>query len=1039
MAIGRYDQFGVTDPTSNFFKLDYQMLAQPVLKADQEYKQLDEAYHQFNQQLASKEVLPKDVPLLGQRVKELETEEAKLRQSVNGDILDPRYQEGLRTLVGKQTKDEFYKKAAWNLNVYKQHQDYKKAHTEKYGVAPAPWQDPTGTFFDQYENADSSGFATNDAITPVFPYQEKAVEFAMPMVKKKLDTDEWREITKTGADGVPHKFLYTATGAAVTPEQIKEVVKLSTIGEGSAQWEQLRTIYESSPELQQQYQDFDSYYNDGILESVGKSLGYEFENFSGLTRLDDYTNPGSGSSRTSSLKEKMVKAESIDTKLYKGATTSAPGATNPLFYPSYDVAQKAKVYYQSKADDILNGYWKTDESGKRIKVPDLQTSIYQQLGVTPNNNKGISVQLSPMENSNELGVYVAYQSKDGSKRTVNILSGEAIARREEMPDELKNNLTNTMLMASEKAAQYTAAKHQQTEIDRFSNRAAVSAFGADAAKKIEKGGFATLLNKDEQVKLNTSDSYRVGKALMGKIERGEGIVKQDITGITGTNSYSSLIGGTNAAIKTMKDLSAVLGIPEDSWMVKGATNEQKVDLFVANVNQARKTGTINRDDVVDFDRNLTDAVSADILSERKDGKMKKYTKYWEQQWTRGLDPSMNPMSDEDNPTGTKLSNKKIYYYNQTNTTGQMSSEKFWTGGKDLIAAQLGYRVDGDWNQNATYSNMKVFNYGSNKAIDEKKYKSLADPANWDLIGITVDDEGFNILIKDKTQEGKAEDSWLEIRNHEMVVDYMVQAGMGPQLVFDTTKQMLAQFSDQSQSPVQDDINQPRGVGRTSGAVVLQSEIGGGVFTRPIERLEHAWVDPVTKQSHPAGTFKYYSLSKEKYVYTGDPLDVTLEYLSDRDATVNGSNKYQAFSEDTFGGKVTIPKEMTTKGTNTLSTNMLTILNEGILNDPLLPGTLNMTSATRDRQHMLSKENPSSPHILGNAVDFSVLKGSSLHAPTIQFFKSKAAELSDVARIVLEFPPNDPRARQAAETYGKDFVKIEDHATGPHIHIEYINK
>ena len=169
--------------------------------------------------------------------------------------------------------------------------------------------------------------------------------------------------------------------------------------------------------------------------------------------------------------------------------------------------------------------------------------------------------------------------------------------------------------------------------------------------------------------------------------------------------------------------------------------------------------------------------------------------------------------------------------------------------------------------------MQVFNYGSNKAIDEKKYKSLADPNNWDLLGITVDDEGFNILIKDKTASGKAEDSWLEIRNHEMVVDYMVQAGMGPQLVFDTTKQMLAQFSDQSQSTVSGDITQPRGVGRTSGAIAMttQAEVGGGIFTRPIERLEHAWVDPVTKQSHPAGTFKYYSLSKEKYIYTGDPL------------------------------------------------------------------------------------------------------------------------------------------------------------------------
>ena len=95
----------------------------------------------------------------------------------------------------------------------------------------------------------------------------------------------------------------------------------------------------------------------------------------------------------------------------------------------------------------------------------------------------------------------------------------------------------------------------------------------------------------------------------------------------------------------------------------------------------------------------------------------------------------------------------------------------------------------------------------------------------------------------------------------------------------------------------------------------------------------------------------------------------------------------------------------------------------------------MTDATRVKGEALAKANPTSAHLMGNAVDFAIKKGNGIDESMSDFFFQKYAELKDVARVTLEFPPNHPLAKKYAEKYG-DFVSIEQHATGPHIHIEY---
>ena len=1035
MATGRYHQFGVTDPTSNFFKLDYQMLAQPILKADQEYKQMDDAYHQFNQQLSAKEVLPGDVPALNNRVKSLQDAEKKLRDNVSGDILDPRYQEGLRGMIQKESQDTFYRGASWNLNVYKQNQEDKRRHTEKFGESPDAWQDPTGSFFNGYQGFDKSGFAASNPIDPRYPYHEKAVEFAEPMIKKKIDSGEWKEKTTIDGQGNPTKFLIYANGASVPKDEIKRVVKLSTIGDGSKPWNQLQTIYENSPDLQKQYPTFEEYYNNGVLESVASSLSYKWSDQSTIREVNgSYGTGSSSSSKTKALKEKLT-TDKIDLKINEGAKDWAPGVSNPLGYPDMKLAMKARNYYSSAASDIMNGYYTRDEQGNRIHTGGLEDRVYQQLGIPKNNDKGISVNVSPKSDSDDMGVYVSYTSKDGVQRTVDILSGEGLLRKSEMPDEVQDKMTDVMLSASSDAARYTALKHQENEVNRFQERALTEAFGVKQGDVIKRGGFINALSSDQRTRLYQSPSYKVTNQLLSLVTKGAGLTSETIYSALGTSLRDSVFAD-DTAVKVLKEISDGFGINEKDWNPKGTTDQAAVENFVKVFTQERRKGAISADETQELGKNIADYLASDILTKDGDKRVKTYQQLWKDQWSKGLNENMEPLTTEANASGVKSAPKLIYYYNQTNRTGEASSGKFWKGGKDLLAAEMGYSVGADGNQKATFSNLELFQYNSNEQV--KDYSRFADPKNWDLVGIAVDDEGFNIIIKDNNPVKKGQDSWIEIRNREMVIDYMVQAGMGPQLVFDTTKQMLKGFEDNPQSdnkefsPVQGDIVQPSGVGRTRGAAI----IGQGIFERPVMKLESTYIDPATKERHPAGTFKYYSLAQEKYIYTKDPVEVSKTYLMDRDFVLNGQgNEYQGFSKDTFGGKINIAKDIISSGTNTLAKPMMTILTEAIINDPLLPGTLTMTDATRIKGEALAKANPTSAHLMGNAVDFAVKKGNGIDEAMSDFFFQKYAELKDVARVTLEFPPNHPLAKKYAEKYG-DFVSIEQHATGPHIHIEY---
>lgn len=187
MAIGRYHEFGQTDPTSNFFKLDYQMLAQPVLKADQEYKETQAAYDSYLQRLSTQEVHPEDIGGLMGRITNLQQKEKMLRESAEGDILAPVYQEGIRSLFANEMKDPWYRKAAFQWNKYNEWNKFKQDYVLRTGDYPEPWQDTAASYWTEYKGVDTAKeLAPAGIIEPRIPYTEEATKYAKEAINKKM-------------------------------------------------------------------------------------------------------------------------------------------------------------------------------------------------------------------------------------------------------------------------------------------------------------------------------------------------------------------------------------------------------------------------------------------------------------------------------------------------------------------------------------------------------------------------------------------------------------------------------------------------------------------------------------------------------------------------------------------------------------------------------------------------------------------------------------------------------------------------------------
>jgi hypothetical protein len=136
MAISRYDQYTRFQPQDNYFRLDYEMMAAPILKADKEFQDLDAKTFETIQTFADQEVLPGDMPDLESRLTKLRADEAAFREKSGGNILDPMYRDAMKDRFLGEVGDSWYKQTAWTKTQAEERQKIRNEFIAKNGYAP---------------------------------------------------------------------------------------------------------------------------------------------------------------------------------------------------------------------------------------------------------------------------------------------------------------------------------------------------------------------------------------------------------------------------------------------------------------------------------------------------------------------------------------------------------------------------------------------------------------------------------------------------------------------------------------------------------------------------------------------------------------------------------------------------------------------------------------------------------------------------------------------------------------------------------------
>lgn len=1051
--ITRFEQQGVTQHTGKFFTLNYDQLKEPILAQDEEYKATVDAWQTYSENIAAKDYLPQDMEVAQQKREDLYQQESALRQSVGGDLLDPRYQSGMRALTLKEASDPFYKNAAYNYKMYHEvHLPEWQEYMSKNKELPSDWQNSYGARMKNYQGALSDGKIEYSPIEGRIPFQESAVEFLKPILTKKLSHHELQTREMRTPDGRKISYLVKKGGARLTRDDIKEMMKGSTLY-GRA-YEQLQMDFAESPQLNTQYKDFQDYFNNGVLDSIGAVLEYDWseETFQSWTPRDDKF----GSRKTRSIRPRTGGKK--DFKIRMSADLEVQGAASPVGLPDHQRTMQAEHYYHSQKRDFLNGYTDYDDEGNIIQHPPLDTKImtYLVADVDMSIAEGMKVEVAPLSGTNQLSINLTYKDPLGNERTIDMLGPDAWRRKSELPEELRNNFDEAWLAAHEASSDYTKMESVVQQISDFKNRAGSVAF-TDAkwsemnqkARAQDVSPFVAILTPNERKELIKSPLVMMAEALQqGRLDE-LGIPDLGNAGsstplITG---FASDTGGGSIqdvqAVDYSKDLvefSKMLGIDTETWKRSPGEAVYREDLafFMQEIERRQEQGSLYIPG--DLTKQAQAQKALEIKEKAGDTDVKEYLQAFSDNWQYGVDFDLNRRSDEQNLSGVRQQTRQIYHFNQANSTGSESGDQFRKAANELIGNALAAKTGGDSDQSSTFSAVPIYNFHTNKEADASEYKKLGmteegEPVGYSLVGFAVDDEGFNIVLRMNDDAlGDKQTNYFEIRDENMVRNIMVASGMGNELALETMRKAITGF----QIGENDDfVGNEMSRGQSRSAAV--SEIGLGMVKRPVERLMYPAKDPVTGRVHPEGTFKYYSLSKKKHIYATSMSDITNEFFQDESYVLNRSGEMSSVTPDTFDGQIDGIDSLMSTGHNMLHSTMIDVLTSFANSSTRPGGSLRMTSAFRDSAHPLSLENPRSPHMLGRAADFSVKKSDgSLNEELIDWFFDQYNELRDLGiKVQVEFPSaTHEKYREFAQKYNEDFVRPVKHATGIHVHVHY---
>lgn len=214
------------------------------------------------------------------------------------------------------------------------------------------------------------------------------------------------------------------------------------------------------------------------------------------------------------------------------------------------------------------------------------------------------------------------------------------------------------------------------------------------------------------------------------------------------------------------------------------------------------------------------------------------------------------------------------------------------------------------------------------------------------------------------------------------------------------------------------------------------KVGMGLYQANIVRYPNDYTDSETGEVIPAGHVRYYNQRNKKWE-TYEHMDELVQYgyIPDMLYLKNKSGQLYSVDNNSFDVPVQNLDFFMSNGSNKLTPEMI----EGINLMADIPGAdeknIFITSMHRGRDHSLSQAYPDSKHIIGDAVDLRVKKGTEIDEDLVDFYYDVHNKLKDQGYHVQLEAKGDLYTKMVNK-YGKDFVRFVKHATGPHVHIQY---
>lgn len=427
-------------------------------------------------------------------------------------------------------------------------------------------------------------------------------------------------------------------------------------------------------------------------------------------------------------------------------------------------------------------------------------------------------------------------------------------------------------------------------------------------------------------------------------------------------------------------------------------------------------------------------------------------KTFQDKWEYGLNANLERISSTKNKSGTRQQAKVIRHFNLANNTGDYSTKLFGENLEYLIRGLTEVSKTGaGWSgANASAGAIQMHWLDTNKELEEKDYnniktKIVENKENFQLLGYTLDHEGFNIVATVKGLAGGTQN--VEIRGNDQLIDMLVDAGMGDKLILSTAQHLVQSFQD-TVGPESDEYSTlEKGQYASKPSAMIGEEIGMGIYRRPVRKLLTTMKGDDGKV-YDEGTFVYHSLSKNETIYSADPIKIAMAYHEDRFELMRDSGLQLINQNDFPNGKLTIKKEVLDQGANMVNGNIRAILEDLVANPEI--DHVHVTSMYRSPDDPKSKKYPSSKHIIGDGVDIRIREGGNGQIDLDYLDQLYNYYLDNRAwgvHFQLEYTEDitSPEYKMLYERYNKPGINFVvtageegtkvPHATGTHVHIQ----